>query len=197
MTEPTNPPPGNQPQYGDPGNQPHYGQPVYGSDQQQGGFYTTDAVTRPPAIDKAVLLMKIGAVLSLLGLLPLLFMRDAIRTAIEKALRDADPAVTSDTVNASLTFGTITAVAMGLIGAGLWWWMAVMNGKGKSWARILSTIFFLLSLALSLPSLFSGGDGTGALGIILTALSLAVGAAAVFFMWQKESSSYYEAASRA
>ena len=74
--------------------------------------------------------------------------------------------------------------------------MAVMNGKGKSWARILSTVFFLLSLVMTLPGLVRGGAGSGALGMILTIVSLAVGAGTIFFLWQKESSNYYEAAGR-
>ena len=32
--------------------------------------------------------------------------------------------------------------------------------------------------------------------MILSVVSLAVGAGAIFFLWQKESSNYYEAASR-
>ena len=206
MSQPTYPPPGNQPQdgqygqpqYGQPQyGQPQYGQPQYASDQQQPpGYYAPAPVTRPAAIDKAVLLMKIGAGLSLLGLLPLLFMRDQMRTAVEQGLRDSNQPVTADNVNMAMNVGMVTALVIGLIGAGLWWWMAVMNGQGKSWARILSTVFFLLSLVLTLPGLVRGGDGSGALGMILSVVSLAVGAGAIFFLWQKESSNYYEAASR-
>jgi hypothetical protein len=207
--QPAQPPqygqPGQPPQYGQPGqpaqhgDQPQYGQygqPQYGSDQvQQGGYYTPAPVTRPPAIDKAVLLMKIGAGLSLVAGLLGLTQGDAIREATRKSLEEAGVSFTPADLDRAVQFGTIGGVVTAVIFAGLWWLMAVMNAKGRSWARILSTIFFGLSL-LSFVWGMSQPAGREPLNLILSVLEVLVGAAAVWFMWQKESSAYYEAASR-
>lgn len=174
--------------------QPAYGQPQYASDQgQPSGYYAPTPVTRPPAIDKAVMLMKVGAALSIISGLLSLTMRSAYREISEKALRDGSQPVTAENIDLGTNMALGFAIASGLIGAALWWWMAVMNNKGKSWARILSTIFFGISV---LSFVYGLSTGTPMLGIVLSVLSLLVGAGAVWFMWQKESTNYYEAASR-
>ena len=202
MTEQNYPPPGNQ--YGPgPGQAPAgptqygapYAQPNYASDQRpQGGYYAPAPVTRPPAMDKAVLMMKVGAILSALSALLVFPMKGMLREAVEKSVRDSGQTASGSEIDTITNFAIGSTIVMSLVGAGLWWLMAVMNGKGKSWARILSTIFFGLSLlqfvyGLSQPS-------AGPMTMIASIVLLLVGAAAVWFMWQKESSAYYEAAGR-
>jgi len=77
----------------------------------------------------------------------------------------------------------------GLITGGLWLWMAWANKRGRSWARILSTVFFgvlTLYAAASLVALPAAPKT-----VIL--LEWAVGLAAVVFLWQRQSSDYYRA----
>lgn len=77
----------------------------------------------------------------------------------------------------------------GLIAAGLWLWMAWANKRGRSWARILSTVFFgLLTLyaAVGLVALPAAPE-------IVIILEWAAGLAAVVFLWQRQSSHYYKA----
>lgn len=123
------------------------------------------AVTAPPSILNAVKLMYAGAGISVLAAIINLF-------------------VSSGT--ASFKSGQIVG---GLIGVALWLWMAQMNKRGQSWARILSTVlfgiftlFFLAALAL-----------VGFPGAILSLIEWGVALTATILIWQKASSAYYNA----
>jgi hypothetical protein len=81
----------------------------------------------------------------------------------------------------------------GLIIGGLWLWMAWANKRGRSWARIVSTVFFGLltpyaagSLASTLPTALK----------IVVIIEWAAGLAAIVFLWQRQSSQYYKAVSQ-
>jgi hypothetical protein len=93
----------------------------------------------------------------------------------------------------------------------LWLWMAMMNKRGREWARILSTALFgLYSLSLiPLPILvfWAPGDGSpsphrasqlfwyallGIAGPML--LGWAVSLAIIVLLWRRESSAYYRSA---
>src|SRR5262250_225231 len=72
----------------------------------------------------------------------------------------------------------------GLIFGGLWLWMAWANKPGRSWARILSTVFFgflTLYAAVGLVALPAASE-------IVVILEWAAGLAAVVFLWQRQSS---------
>jgi len=94
-----------------------------------------------------------------------------------------------------VTGGVIT----GLIGGGLWLWMARANKRGRSWARILSTVFFgLLTLyaaavlvALHLAVVARVPLPAAADTVLI--LEWAAGLSAVVFLWQRQSSHYYKA----
>jgi hypothetical protein len=149
-------------------------------------------VTRPPAMDKAVLLMKVGAGFSVLGLVISLLSRSAIRDAIEKSSAKQTTPLTQSQIDTAVTFSVVVAIIVGLIGVGLWLWMASANGKGKSWARIVATVLFGLSVLGFLANLVQAGT---LLTKLVGFLGFLVGAAAIFFMYQKESSAFYKAAS--
>lgn len=161
--------------------------PGYG--QMPGGSYTPPAPpVRPKTLDLAVKLMQAGGVLALLNVLSVFLFRDSIREAAEKSAQTT-PNVDLDTVVAiSMGF----AIVFGLLGAGLWFWMAALNGKGRSWARIVATVLFGISL---LSMVFSLTQPQPILARLLSVLSLLVGAGATYLMWQKESSAFYASAS--
>ncbi|GAB3077108.1 hypothetical protein [Phycicoccus sp. Root101] len=146
-------------------------------------------VTRPPAMDQAVLLMKVGAGLSLLGLLLSLFMRDAIRQAVEKSNNGS---LTASQVDTAVTVGTATGIVFGLVGVGLWLWMASANGKGKSWARIVATVFFAISVLGLLSTLVQAGP---LLSKLINVVSVLLGAYIIVLLYKKESSEFYQASS--
>jgi hypothetical protein len=186
---PPPPPPGPDEGRGNP-----YGQGDYG--QMPGmpapGYQQPGPATRPPAMDQAVMLMKVGAGLSLLGLLLTLVNRGAIRDAVEKASEDAATPMTAEQIDSAVTLGVFGGIIIGLIGVGLWLWMASANGKGKSWARILATIFFALSV---LGLLGSFAQDQPAISRILQLVQVLLGAYIIFLLYKKESTAFYQASS--
>lgn len=149
-------------------------------------------VTRPKSMDLAVTLMRVGAVISLISALSVLFLRDTIREAVTTSLEDAGTTADQGTVDAAVAIGTGTAIVFGLVGVALWLWMASANGKGRSWARILSTVFFALSVVSFLVGLAQAQAG---LSLVLNVVSLLLGASIIFLLWKKESSEFYAASS--
>lgn len=197
-------PPEPAPGYGQPPAAPEYGQQSYGQQPAPGygsmprsappGDGRAVLTARPKAMDNAVRLMQVGAGLSLLSLLLALFSRGTIRDAVKKANETATTKLTPDQVDAAVTFLMGAAIVAGLIGVGLWLWMASVNGKGRSWARIVATVLFVVETLL-----FLGGfaQPTPMLSRLVSLLVWLVGAAAIFFIWKKESSAYYAGMSRA
>jgi hypothetical protein len=166
-----------------------YGQPnVHGQYPDHGA--PTGPVEQPSSITTAVMLMRIGALLSLLSLLSALLFRDAMRDTVTESLRKTDPNVSSATIDAALAIGLGLAVVFGLLGVGLWLWMASANGKGHSWARIVATIFFAISVLSTLASLAQPQPG---LQRILGLAGLVLGAVIMVLLWKKESTAYYNA----
>ena len=89
----------------------------------------------PPSVLNAVKLMYAGAAVSTVSLVISL----ANISSTKAAIRKARPSLTPTQVNQLNTFIITLAIVSGLIGIGLWLWMAKMNGQGKNWARVLST----------------------------------------------------------
>src|SRR3984957_10397399 len=99
---------------------------------------------RPPApatVQNAVKLMYAGAAVSTVSLIVSLVNISGTKTAIRKAR----PNLTAAQVNQLNTFIITLAIVSGVVGVALWLWMSRANGKGKSWARILSTVLFCLA----------------------------------------------------
>jgi hypothetical protein len=141
-------------------------------------------------MDRAVMLMRVGAVLSLIGLIVTFTSKAAIRDAVEKASAARTTPMTPAQIDAAVGFATVVGIFTGLVGAALWLWMASANGKGRSWARIVATVFFGISVLGLLGSLVQAGS---AIGKLVGMLGFLVGAAAIFFMYQKESTEFYKA----
>lgn len=184
------------PPYGAPqsGAAPQYGAappppPDYG--QTPGGPYAQAAtITQPPPIKQAVMLMKVGAGLSLLGLLLSLLTMGSAKDIIRQAGVDAGAPLTDDQLNGLATASIAFAVFAGLVGVGLWLWMAAANGKGRKWARVVSTVFFVLSLLSAASGSVQGR--TPALSLVLSLVTVALGASILFLLYKKESTAFYD-----
>jgi hypothetical protein len=87
-------------------------------------------------------------------------------------------------------------LAGGLAGIAVWLWMARATGRGRNWARILSTVLF----GLATLQLISGGwrpvshAGFGVMlaGLAGTGLTWLAGAAAVWLLWRPASSAFFK-----
>ena len=146
------------------------------------------AQVRPPApapVLNAVKLMYAGAAVSLVSLI--ISLTDISGT--KAAIRKARPSLTVAQVNQLDHFIISLAIISGLIGVGLWLWMARANNKGKNWARILSTVLFGLA-TLDLFGVFS--QPKTALGLIFPLLTWLIGLGAIVLLWRPDSSRFFK-----
>jgi hypothetical protein len=165
---------------------------------------------RPPVpapVRTAVKLMYAGAALSAVTGLTVV----ALIPAVKAELRTADPALTAAqdlNVNVLLTL----AIVLGLAGAVLWLWMARANGKGRHWARIVSTVLFgLATLELIRARPHYGGGylahfdvgghmysvihspvGAVVFGLIVPVLLWLIGLTVVWLLWRPDSSAFFK-----
>jgi hypothetical protein len=145
------------------------------------------AAVPPPSIQRAVLLMRVGAALSVLSILITLLTRDSLRSQVTSTLRKSNAALSASQVDSAVGVAIGFAVVVGLVSVGLWLWMASANGKGRSWARIVATVLGVLSVLSLLSSVAQGQMTT------LNLVSLALAVAILVLLWRKESSAYYDA----
>lgn len=157
-----------------------------------GGSQTPEPAQRgaPPApVIRAVQAMYVGAAASLVGIIIGFLNRAAIRTA----LRNNNHKLTQHQLTTDYHAVLGAAIVIGLIGVGLWIWMALMCKAGKSWARILSTVFFgLETIQLVLGGALTGGGAARLYGLLVWLIGLV----AVVFLWQRPSSEYFKGAPR-
>jgi hypothetical protein len=110
-------------------------------------------------------------------------------TSHEHQLHRNDAAVVSGKQLRSRPANETSGAIGGLIAGGLWLWMAWANKHGRSWARILATVFFgVLTLYAA-----AGLVALPAAAKIVIIIEWAAGLAAVIFLWQRQSSDYYRA----
>jgi hypothetical protein len=93
----------------------------------------------------------------------------------------------------------ITAwIVFGLAGIVLWVWMARANGRGRTWARILSTMLFVLATLQPghpQPQGSPAGFGVTVLYYGVTVLYVGAwlaGAAAVWLLWRPASTAFFK-----
>jgi hypothetical protein len=149
-------------------------------------------VEQPPSITRAVLLMRVGAALSLVASVATLLMRETMRDLIEKAATERGTTISSEETDLALNVGLGFAVLGGLIGAGLWLWMAWANGKGAPWARIVATVLFGFSLLSGLAGLLQPEPLPTRL---LALLGILVGGSVIVLLYRRDSSEFYRARS--
>ena len=139
----------------------------------------------PQEVQKAATILYITAAWGLVGLVISFF-------TIEDAVRDATPTLTDAEVSTAVTGGLIFASIFALAFAFLYFLCGRKMLEGRNWARIVPTVLIGIGLLFSLLGL-----GTGQIsGVSLVSLviSLALGAAFLFFAWRRPSSEFFKAA---
>jgi hypothetical protein len=144
-------------------------------------------VERPSSVTRAVQLMYVGAALSIVGIV----IAWATKSQLRDKLAEASPSLSADDIDAALTFSLVIATVIGLLAVGLWVWMAVANGAGKSWARIVSTVLGGLSVVSTLFTLSSATGTSVALQLVSLLLAIAI----LVLLWLPASSAYFRAQS--
>lgn len=145
----------------------------------------------PPPVRTAVKLMWVGAALALLGVLVVPRQTDAIRDQLADR---PDAGIDIDTfVNTAIA----VAVVVGLISVGLWVLMAVMNRKGKTWARITATVLAGLNILFTLAAITgAAGASPTTLTLLLSVVSLVLAGVIVYLLWQRPASEWFDAMTR-
>jgi hypothetical protein len=140
----------------------------------------------PDSVLTAVKLMYAGAVVSALSLIVGLATIGSLRTQ----LRNAYPSYTTSQVHTVEVATVVFIVIFGLIGIGLWLWMAVANKRGGNWARITATVFF----GLNTLSLLAGFARPEPLASRLVGLLIwLIGLGAIVMLWRAESTAFFKA----
>ncbi len=141
----------------------------------------------PRSILTAVKLMYVGAGLSALNIVFAFLSRDAIRDT----LADNDSTLTADEIDSGANVIVGVFALIGVIGVALWLWMAAMNKRGRSWARVVATVLG----GLNIISTLLGLGQAGGLTIVLNLITLALAGTILWLLYRKESSGYYAAVS--
>lgn len=146
---------------------------------------------RPQPIQTAVNLMYVGAALVVVGILVFFAQLDDLR----EELRADRSFLTEEDVDTAMNGAVGGAVISGLLFVGLWIWMAIKNGQGRSWARVTATVLGGLNIGLTALGLLLGSaigtidaDGTILIDLVTTALAVMI----LVLLWQPESTRYYE-----
>jgi tryptophan-rich sensory protein len=140
----------------------------------------------PDSVLTAVKLMYAGAVVSGLSLVVGLVTIGSLRSALRKAY----PNVTASQLHTIEVATVVFIVIFGLIGIGLWIWMAMANKRGGNWARITATVFF----GLNTVSLLVGLARPEPLASRLVGLLIwLIGLGAVVMLWRSESTAFFKA----
>jgi hypothetical protein len=140
----------------------------------------------PTPVLQAVKLMYAGAIVSAISLIITLVTIGSLKTAIH----NADPSLTATKLHSAEVAAVAVAIIFGLIGIGLWLWMAYANKAGKNWARITATVFFGLD---TLSVLTSFRQAEPVLSRVISILIWLIGLGAIVLLYQRESSNYFGA----
>jgi threonine/homoserine efflux transporter RhtA len=70
--------------------------------------------------------------------------------------------------------------------------MAVMNGRGRNWARIVATVLGAFSVCGGVAS-FANSMTTTGVTVLFSLLQLALAAVVLVLLWLPSSSAYYRA----
>ncbi|WP_104104185.1 hypothetical protein [Arthrobacter sp. 08Y14] len=206
--QPGQPGPGQQPGSGQqgpyqggqayPGTPGNYNYPAPGDSSAQGGYAypgspygqmsPAEEPPRPKQIDQAFWLLIASAVLGLIALpFGLIYVNSPeYLDTLEETLRNAGLEVDSDALAAGVASGTLSAVLSGIFGLAVRVTLAFLVRAGYNWARIVITIFAVLSL-IGLLGLFAAGTVSG----VLTLLALLATFTAVVLLFMKPSSEYF------
>jgi hypothetical protein len=143
------------------------------------------APPQPRSVRTAVRLMYVGAALDAIGVILGLATIGSLKSAI---IKHSSKQLTATQIHGLEVFSIVGTVVIGLIAIGLWLWMAWANGKGRSWARIVSAVLFGID-TLSLLLSFTRANVIGA--VILGVLVWLAGLGAIILIFNKESTPFF------
>jgi hypothetical protein len=153
----------------------------------------------PPAIRTASALMFVGAGLTVLS--AVVFFATTERYA--EALAEASDFRSRISIDREVDQATGQELVRTMLGVGLWIWMAVKNGQGRKWARVVATVFGVINVvgfALG-GALLSGIDSSEMLEymlpqLILGGITVLLGVVILVHLHGAAASRFYEESTR-
>lgn len=156
---------------------------------------TTGMPPKPPipqTVQRAFVLMLVGAGLEIVNVILSLLFQHQVQQKIQQA-------IDTGTTTSTTSFNDASAVFGGVIGIGLWVWMALANRRGHNWARITGTVFFGISCLAVLVDIAAFavigkwlGGGVLAIVAVEALVSWLVGLVAVILLWNRRSSEFFQ-----
>jgi hypothetical protein len=138
----------------------------------------------PPSVRNAVKVMYAGAAGSLIYAIIFIATLSATKSALERR----SPHLTASQLNGMQHVLVAVAIIEGLIGAGLWIFIARACRNGRNWARITGTVFFGLA---TLDVLGGLTFPQAALVRVCSVVLWLIGLAAVVLLWRGTSSAFF------
>jgi hypothetical protein len=147
----------------------------------------------------AVRLMLVGAAVSTVYLVFALIVTASIKTDLTRWNATVPKAkqLTTSQLNSLATYYVVSTIIIGLIAIGLWLWMAKMNTAGRRWARIVSSVLFVLWTYYTWVSIGqTRGAATLVISTVIVLVTWLIGLVALFFLWRPASTAFYKAQTR-
>jgi hypothetical protein len=142
----------------------------------------------PQSVLTAVRLMYAGAALSAIEIIIGLTTISSLRSAILSKY----PNYTDSQIHTFQVAAIAGSVIFGALAIGLWLLMAWANGRGRSWARIVASVLFAFN---TIGVLTEVAQPHALISLVLTILIWMAGLGAIYFVWQRDSSAFYQARS--
>jgi len=174
---------------------PDYGQQQPYAGGPGGGYGTMPGYGQPPGrpdrtppmdVIRAVQLMFARVIISVIATIITFSSGDAIRDSI----RESDPQLTPDEVDAAYNVGLGVAIVLGLVFAVLYILLAMQVRKGKNWARIVTWVLAGIGVLGGLLGLLGAGTG---LEKGLSVVQLLIDAAIIVLLARKPANEYFAA----
>jgi hypothetical protein len=149
---------------------------------------------RPPApapVRRAVMVMYAGAAASLLRAIADLVTRTELNSFVAARSRAAAVHLTASQTSATTNAALAVAVVIGIIGVGLWIFIARAAGKGSKAARVTGTVLFgldTLALLVAPPDVGLSGP---VLPKIFTVVVWLAGLVVVILLWLRSSRAFF------
>ena len=150
-----------------------------------------DGRPTPQSVLNAVKFMYAGAAVSAIEIIISLTTIGGLKSAIEKAY----PKYTATQVHSVQVASIAGLVISGLLGVGLWILMARLNLSGRNWARIVASVLFGINTLELVTTILRPGTAT-ILGTAFAVVLWLVGLGAIYFLWRRESSDFFQRSGR-
>jgi hypothetical protein len=146
----------------------------------------------PQTVQWAVKLMLVGAAISTVFLVFAVIVTSHVKGDLEAWNRTLKKPYSASQISDAANSYVATTIIIGLIAIALWLWMARVNRRGRNWARITATVFFVLWTYYTYVSIGqTRGSATFIAALVLVVAIWIVGLASLFMLWRPTSSEFF------